>query len=83
MKIEWTKKALKQRQKLPESIRAQLREAVRELASWPQCRNVKPLKGRSDYRLRVGNYRVIFEVDTSIRVILITEVAKRNERTYQ
>ena len=42
------------------------------------------LQGRNDYRLRIGDYRVIFEIDQSgIPIILtITQVEKRNERTY-
>ncbi|MFP3335783.1 type II toxin-antitoxin system RelE/ParE family toxin, partial [Pseudomonas sp. SIMBA_064] len=34
------------------------------------------------YRLRVGNYRVLFNWDGVIRVVEIEEVRKRDERTY-
>jgi mRNA interferase RelE/StbE len=52
---------------------------------WPDCAgNIKRLQGRDDYRLRVGDYRVIFEIDQSGSpiVINIAQVEKRNERTY-
>ncbi len=55
------------------------------VASWPNCPgDIKRLQGRDDYRLRVGDYRVIFEIDQSGRPIILTimQVEKRNERTY-
>ena len=36
-----------------------------------------------EYRLRVGNYRVLFNViDGQTRIVMIEEVRKRDERTY-
>jgi hypothetical protein len=34
------------------------------------------------YRLRVGNYRVLFNVLETVEVVNIEEVKKRDERTY-
>ena len=51
--------------------------------SFPGCANVKALKGHEyGYRLRVGNYRVLFDFDGRIHVVMIEEVRKRDERTY-
>jgi len=36
----------------------------------------------SGYRLRVGDYRVLFNWDGGIRIVSIEEVRKRDERTY-
>ena len=45
--------------------------------------NVKALTNHEcDYRLRVGNFRVLFNLFESIEVITIEEVKKRDERTY-
>jgi mRNA interferase RelE/StbE len=61
----------------------QIRDAVFDLANWPHCRNITALKNHeSGYRLRVGRWRVLFEVQDRIRVIMIQEVKKRNEQTY-
>lgn len=58
-------------------------DAVEGLANWPDCRNVKPLANHEyGYRLRVGRYRVLFDVRDGIRIIEIREVRKRDERTY-
>lgn len=49
----------------------------------PDVNNVKALVNYSKgYRLRAGNYRVLFDWDGKIHVISIQEVKKRDERTY-
>ena len=53
-----------------------------KLKNWPDCQNVKALKDRNDYRLRVGRYRVFFEVLISLKIVKIVEVKKRDDRTY-
>ncbi|MGH6969655.1 MAG: type II toxin-antitoxin system RelE family toxin [Stellaceae bacterium] len=41
-------------------------------------RNVKALKG-GGYRLRVGDYRVLYELKNDILVILVVRIANRRE----
>jgi len=81
-RIEWTTKALKQLKKITENDQKTIVFAVRELKNWPNCRHVKPLKGREGYRLRVGRYRIIFDVQNILKIVTIEEVKKRDERTY-
>lgn len=78
--VEITPKAFKQMRKLPLADRTAIIKAVKALKDWPDCRNVKGLTNRGDYRLRVGDYRAIFTVDDD--AITVTEVRKRDERTY-
>ncbi len=81
--INWTPKATKQVAKLDRPMRITIIDAVDELASMPNCQNVKALKNHEyGFRLRVGNYRVLFDWDGSIRIVEIQEVRKRDERTY-
>ncbi|HSH49529.1 MAG TPA: type II toxin-antitoxin system RelE/ParE family toxin [Halomonas sp.] len=58
----------------------------RRVKDWPGCitvKDIKPLKRHQyQYRLRVGRYRVLFDVETGLRVVSIEEVRKRDERTY-
>lgn len=81
--IHWTRKAVKQLLKLHSAHQIQIRDAVTMLAGMPDVGNVKALTGHDyAYRLRVGNYRVMFDWDGAIKVVSIQEVKKRDERTY-
>lgn len=83
-RVEWSRKAEKQLAEIDRKMVAPILQATRTLADWPDCRNVKALKGREGYRLRVGDYRVLFGVvDGAVRIIRIEEVRKRDERTYK
>ncbi|MFH1079281.1 MAG: type II toxin-antitoxin system RelE/ParE family toxin [Pseudomonadota bacterium] len=82
--IEWQPKAYRQLMKIKErETLAAIRDAVFDLANWPHCRNVKAMRNHeSGYRLLVSRWRVLFEVQDRIRVIMIQEVKKRDEQTY-
>lgn len=79
-------RAVKQAKRIPHPERARIVGAAGKLGDWPACRDVldiKPLKGHDhEYRLRVGRYRVLFDVEAGLRVISIEQVRKRDERTY-
>lgn len=54
-----------------------------KLSHFPKCSGVKALVNHAiGYRLRVGNYRVLFDFEGTIKLVRIEEVGKRNERTY-
>ncbi|MFQ5434480.1 MAG: type II toxin-antitoxin system RelE/ParE family toxin [Anaerolineae bacterium] len=80
--VEWARKAIRQLKRFDRQHQKQIVVAVRSLKNWPNCEHVKFLKDRAGYRLRVGRYRVFFEVEKSLRIIMIEEVKKRDERTY-
>lgn len=81
--IEWTTRAFRQLRKIRDPhIQVTIYDAVDTLRSWPDCRNVKKLENRSEYRLRIGRWRVLFVVRKTLEIITINEVKKRNEQTY-
>lgn len=82
--INWQPKAFKQLRKLPAPAAKSITAAVKaELSDLTQARNVKKLTGHEfGYRLRVGNYRVLFDFDGTVRIVTIEEVRKRDEQTY-
>lgn len=82
--INWQPKAFKQLRKLPAPAAMSITAAVKaELSDLTQARNVKKLAGHEyGYRLRVGNYRVLFDFDGTVRIVTIEEVRKRDEQTY-
>lgn len=83
--IDWKPKARKQLLKLDHSARVQVRDDVgAKLAVFPFGAGVKALVDHQyGYRLRVGNYRVLFDFEGGAACIVsIEEVRKRDERTY-
>ena len=81
--VTYSRKAAKQLRKLQSSDSQTVRAGCNALANMPNCTNVKALENHKyQYRLRVGNFRVFFSFDGEIRIVLIEEVKKRDERTY-
>ncbi len=61
-----------------------LRTAVRSLADDPRPHGVRKIEGAERaYRIRVGDYRVVYEIYDKEGLVLILQVARRTETTYQ
>lgn len=86
--VVWRKKALKQLTKIDTRYQSTIVDKVGLLSTfptWPENFDVKKLQGsENNYRLRIGNYRVLFLVlDDEPIVISIESIAKRDEQTYR
>lgn len=68
--IEWKEHALQNIEKLESSIARRIIKKVEELSENPFSKDIKKLKGRDDFRLRVGDYRIIFSIEKNIIQIL-------------
>lgn len=78
LKIDFSARALKFLQKLPEKHERQVAQKVVSLASDSRQQDVKALKGYSPLmRADVGEYRVIFYTNSSTLFIVL--VGKRND----
>ncbi len=82
--IEWTRKAIKQLAKIDSTQRVAIVKAVKSLAHYQTASHVKKLTQHIyGYRLRVGRYRVLFDVvNGKVEIVMIQEVKKRDESTY-
>lgn len=69
-KIIWDEKAWDSLNKLEPSISRRILRKVDELSENPFSKDIKRLKGSDDFRLRVGDYRVIFVIEKDIIQIL-------------
>jgi mRNA interferase RelE/StbE len=78
--IEITRDALRALAKLDKSIRRRVQAAIDRLSEQPRPPGVLALQGiRHAYRLRVGNYRVIYTVDDGRLVVLVVDLGHRRE----
>ena len=79
-RIEFTSSAERDFAKLTEDIRQRLLPKVDALAHDPRPIGVQKLQGRENrYRIRVGDYRIIYEIRDKILVILIVGIGHRRE----
>ena len=61
-----------------------LRTAIRSLADEPRPHEVRKIEGAERaYRIRVGDYRVVYEIYDRESLVLILQVARRTETTYR
>jgi mRNA interferase RelE/StbE len=56
---------------------SKVRETLETLADDPYPRQGLKLRDREGYRLRIGDYRVIYEVDETEKIITVLEVGHR------
>lgn len=77
--IVLSKKAQKQLDKFPDSIAEPIIEAIASLETNPRPSGYKKLKGRDAYRIRVGNYRVIYDVIDSHLIVDVITLGHRKD----
>ena len=72
--------AFKQLERLPEDIRVRIADAINALANDPRPFGCKKLAGReAAYRLRVGDYRIVYSVNDRENVVEIIKLGHRRE----
>jgi mRNA interferase RelE/StbE len=75
-------KAEKQFRSLPVRVQRRVAAGIDALAHWPlHGQDVIALKGEYEgmWRMRVGDYRVIFAVDVARQAVLIVRIASRQQ----
>lgn len=77
--IVLTKKAQKALDKLSDIVVNPILIAIEELADNPRPYGHKKLKGRPAYRIRIGDYRVIYEIFDNKLVIDVIAVGHRKD----
>lgn len=64
--------------KIQNPARARLLARITSLAIEPRPDGVVKLTGLGAYRLRVGDYRIVYTVEDSIRVVSVVRVSHRS-----
>jgi mRNA interferase RelE/StbE len=63
---------------LSHTNRQRVNEAITQLSRNPRPNGVKKLKGEIDfYRIRVGDYRILYEIDDSAKLLVIVRIMPR------
>jgi mRNA interferase RelE/StbE len=64
---------------LPTSEFTRIESAIRMLSDAPRPRSSHKLTGRLGWRIRVGKYRVIYEIDDKAHSVLVLHVGHRRD----
>lgn len=77
-RIEFAPRAERQFKALDRSIQMRLSRRIDSLTGNPRPQGTKKLAGEEDlYRLRVGNYRIIYQVQEKRLIVLVVSVGHR------
>lgn len=75
--------AQKQVLSLPREGQAEVAQSIDRLGTAPRPSRVKKLADSGLWRVRVGQYRIVYAVDDEARMVTIVRVARRREDTYK
>jgi mRNA interferase RelE/StbE len=62
---------------IPETEQNKIIAAISQLASNPRPSGVKKLSGRDGWRIRIGDYRVIYEIHDRELIVLVVDIGHR------
>lgn len=83
MVIEFKKKAIKALNQMDQPTKQRIRKAIEGLTCTPPKGDIKPMQGYIDgrYRLRVGQYRIIYRYDQTgaVEILLILDIGARGD----
>jgi mRNA interferase RelE/StbE len=61
------------------SIKSRIATAIDGLEINPRPTGAAKLAGSDDFRIRVGDYRIVYAVDDSRRIVIVARIAHRRE----
>lgn len=73
------KRAIKALEKINEPYYSSIKEAIYNLADNPRPQGYKKLKDRHAYRIRVADYRIIYEIQDNILLVDVVDLGHRKD----
>lgn len=77
--INFSRQAFKELEKIPDPFYLNIKQAIINLSENPRPNGLKKLEGRDGYRIRVGNYRIIYNIFDKEVVIDIISIGHRKD----
>lgn len=71
--------AQKELAELPSEIFIRIRDAIQALEEEPRPSGCVKLSGREAWRIRIGNYRIIYEIDDAQKKLTVIHVGHRRD----
>ncbi len=73
------RRAQKELAKLPAEAYERAKEAIESLEKEPRPTGCQKLAGREGWRIRAGDYRVVYEIDDEQRMVTVLHVGHRRD----
>jgi mRNA interferase RelE/StbE len=78
--VEVKPSARKELEALPDNVLSRVVHKIESLGDNPRLAGCKKLKGYKDqWRIRVGDWRVVYIVDDAAKLVSVTRIAHRRE----
>ena len=78
-RVEMLPAAERQLRKIDTVPRRRIDEAIRDLAAVPRPHGYRKLSGADRYRIRVGDYRVLYMIEDAVLCVLVVRVGHRSD----
>ena len=78
-KVELRRKAQRNLDRLPRDDFNTVLEAVRNLISTPRPKGVEKIKNAGLWRIRQGDYRIVYSINDDLKMITILRIGHRRE----
>jgi mRNA interferase RelE/StbE len=66
--------------RLPEDVHDRVIRAIQPLSKHPRPSGAKKLAGgKNDWRIRVGDYRILYEIADAIRIVRVYRIRHRGD----
>jgi len=78
-KVRVERKAQKKLSKIPEPYYSNIKAAILDLGNNPRPNVYIKLKGRLGYRIRVADYRIIYEIQENVLLVDVIDLGHRKD----
>jgi mRNA interferase RelE/StbE len=79
LRIELLPRAARELRRLPSSVRDRILRQISPLSDDPRPPGVQKLYGSDSYRMRVGDYRMLYIINDAAQVVTIAGVGHRRD----
>ncbi|MBI2852157.1 MAG: type II toxin-antitoxin system RelE/ParE family toxin [Chloroflexi bacterium] len=78
-RLEISHTAHRQLRRLPAQTQERVNKTIARLAENPRPPGARKLTAREGYRVRVGDYRVLYKIDDEVKMVIIFRVMPRGD----
>jgi mRNA interferase RelE/StbE len=78
-RIEIKRSAVKELEAIPAKDRRRIATKIRALAGNPRPAGCEKLSGHDKYRIRQGNYRILYTIEDDVLVVMVVKIGDRRD----